>query len=62
MKIYDKLQKEVENRSRYQEKWKSGKSNGVCGKNKEDAKRSRDSIEEDIEEYEEVSKQRKKGE
>ena len=53
--IYNKLWKGVENRSRYKEKRKSRKYNGVCGKNEEGAKGSRNSIEESTEGYEEAS-------
>ena len=46
--IYSKLWKGVENGGRYKEKRKSRKGNGVCGKNEEDARGSRSSIEEGV--------------
>ena len=60
--IHSKLWKGVENRGRYKEKRKSRKGNGVCGKNEEDARGSRSSIEKSTGGYEETSGQGKKGE
>ena len=54
--IYDKLQKGVENGSRYKKKRNSRKSNGVCGENEEGVRKNRSSIEEGIGGYEEASR------
>jgi len=53
--IYGKLWKRVENGSRYKKKRKSRKGNRVCGKDEEGVRKSRSSIEDSTEGYEEAS-------